>query len=187
MSTFENNEAIYRMSSSVGRGCSGCLAHRVPTEAADRSTASCWTRCCNYWVQKTTLYRLTYSVRRSAGGLIFPLPPASSNQSQVSNDKLRCNYCVVNLISPAVIRALSSRHSIKPADATLHIVLLILHSNSHPIYPAVVGALSSRHAIKPVDATLHIVFIILHSNNHAINPAALTLKPTTGCITDSKE
>src|SRR6218665_849282 len=94
MPTFENNEALYRMTSSVGqRRGSGCLSHRFPTEAEDavqpapgrvavptatrrQSTerpaqlrlrtavkASICTRCCNYWVQKTTS-RKTNSVER---------------------------------------------------------------------------------------------------------------------------
>src|SRR6218665_112398 len=81
MSTFENNETLYRMTSSVGRA----TRQRMPTQPVSnrgcgRSTASNWTRCCTYCDQ-TTIYRMTS-------------PVEAADRSKASLCTRCCNYWV---------------------------------------------------------------------------------------------
>src|SRR5688572_15931612 len=91
MSSFEHDEALYRMTSSVGRSYSRCTS-QLPTESAGHRQASNRKRCCKLCGQKPS-YRMANLVRRSDGGCRSLLPTESAARSQARNEHRFCKYC----------------------------------------------------------------------------------------------
>src|SRR6218665_3109139 len=178
MSTFENNETLYRMTSSVGRA----TRQRMPTQPVSnrgcgRSTASNWTRCCTYCDQ-TTIYRMTS-------------PVEAADRSKASLCTRCCNYWVQKTTSRktnSVERRFQRMHITDAAEnreeaSTGQVAVSTVTSTyfDHSRYRPCRSVLS----VAETHSSLQRLRFILHSRSHAspavIRDVALQASRDTAC------
>ena len=116
MSSFEHDEALYRMTSSVRRSYSRCIS-RLPTESAATDKPATGSVAVSSVARKRPTEWPTQFGAAMADA--DPLPTESADYSQASNEKnRRCKYCALNLIPETAVRVLRRCQEIRPAAAT---------------------------------------------------------------------